>query len=115
MTSCIDCGGEIIDGEDHHCHTKSRQFVLIDFEGHPMHGCVGEVFGTDAHGLLHVQALGSSFSGWFLPASVQSIERGSRVLIEVEVGAFTRERDDCGWMDAAHPRQGSNISQSGGK
>lgn len=21
MTRCIDCGGEIIEGEDHHCHT----------------------------------------------------------------------------------------------
>jgi len=23
MTRCIDCGGEIVEGEDHHCHTAN--------------------------------------------------------------------------------------------
>lgn len=100
MTSCIDCGGEIIEGQDHRCHTKDRQFVRINFPGHPLHECVGEVFGTDADGLLHVQAVGSSFSGWFLPANVQPIERGARVLVEVEIRDFSNESMMIagGWM-----------------
>jgi hypothetical protein len=100
MTRCIDCGGEIVEGQDHRCHTTSRQFVRIAMSGHPMHGCVGEVFGSDANGMLHVQTLGSSFSGWFMPADLQQISRGTRVTIEVEIRDFYNESMMIagGWM-----------------
>jgi len=77
-----------------------RQFVRIDLEGHPMHGLVGEVCGTDANGMQHVQVLGSSFSGWFMPADVQKVERGTRVTIEVEIRDFFNESMMIagGWM-----------------
>ncbi len=30
MTRCIDCGGEIIEGEDHRCHTQLPIIILVD-------------------------------------------------------------------------------------
>ncbi len=101
MTRCIDCGGEIVEGEDHRCHTnQSREFVFVNLEGHPMHGLAGEVFGTDANGMQHVQAIGSSFSGWFMPADLTPIERGTKVTIEVTISDFFKENMMIagGWM-----------------
>ncbi len=41
MTRCIDCGGDIIEGEDHRCHTIARDWpmttIIIEMEDEPVH------------------------------------------------------------------------------
>ena len=84
-----------------------KQYVRIDLPNHPMDGCVGEVFGRDADGLIHVQAVDSSFSGWFLPADVQEVKRGTRVLIEVEISNLYENSMMVagGWMPLSRIRR----------
>jgi hypothetical protein len=65
MTRCIDCGGEIIEGEDHRCHTLPPIIVPVDTRVH-----------TDSHPYC---------SDATCPCRETKPERGTHVLIEVEI------------------------------
>jgi hypothetical protein len=81
MTRCIDCGGEIIEGEDHRCHTLPP--IIVPVEDEPVH--------TDAHPFCDDATC---------PCRETKPERGTRVLIEVTISDYFNDAMMVagGWM-----------------
>ena len=78
----------------------SRQFVFVTQENHPLFGCACEVVQTSESGLCQLRAIGTSFGAWLKPDEFTSIQRGTKVTIEVTISDFYDEAMMVpgGWM-----------------